>query len=49
MMRNSHTSDALTERELRDIQATRTCRFLARHTGLSLEEVVEIYEQEQQR
>lgn len=50
LIRESARSDsALNERQLRSYLATHQCQFLVRHTGLPLEEVVEIYEQEQAR
>lgn len=41
----ARTDRALTESQLRHIHAARMCRFLAKHTGLPLTDVVTIYEE----
>lgn len=44
LVRETATKDrSLTESQLRDLNVVRTCRFLARHTGLSYEEVIDVY------
>lgn len=45
----SQLERSLTERELRGYLQARSCHFLAKFTGLPYQQVVEIYEQEQQR
>lgn len=48
LIRETATKDrSLNERQLRSCLLAHQCQFLARHTGLSFEEVVEIYNEEQ--